>query len=694
MLLVGVVLLAVGYSGGLGSPLAHAVQAFLDAAGAPLRNVHKLEPVIRLPLVLGLAHLLGRVPLPGDVPATGSGCSARPPRARQARRGRDRRAGRAGGQHVAGVDRPTDAARHVQRDTRSTGMTPRTGSRAQRRGPTPGRVLVVPGSPFATQVWGTSHDEPLQVLGDSPWGVRDSVPLTPPATIRAVDSVQRLLAAGRPSAGLADTLAQQGISYVVVRNDLDPGHVALGAADPGAPRDRRQSRPDEGRAVRRPGRRRHGAGIRRRQRPAAAVPGGRDLPSRCASTAGTSRDSQPARRTSPTPTALPRIDGGPEALLRLDERRRLQGQPPLGPALLTTDAQRAGLPVPLVTVTDTPLARETDYGRVDDHSSAIRAPGDPRHTFNRVPDYPADGAPVYGALDRRQADGVEFVRRRHRSAERLAGNQPGRRHRRRPGDQLGVQRTAVRGRSMAAGRLRQPDHQRDDHDHARAPRPSGRRSARLKISTANGTTTVRYDKPGQPLTAALPYGETPWVRVTAVGTDDGSAGVQFGITDLAITQYDANGFAHPSTCGTRVVVPGPPAGSRVAGWDLGTELLGRSGCADEPDRVRCAATMALAPEEPVNFSRTLTVPEPVTVTPTVWVRARQGPEAGRPLAQPGAARASGDADVIDVEARRSPRPTAIRGRRGSHRRTSCSDRTPRHPDAEAAAADRSDRRCG
>lgn len=53
-------------------------------------------------------------------------------------------------------------------------------------------------------------------------GVRDSIPLTPPQTIRALDSVQRLFAAGRPSLGLADTLARQGISYVVVRNDLDP----------------------------------------------------------------------------------------------------------------------------------------------------------------------------------------------------------------------------------------------------------------------------------------------------------------------------------------------------------------------------------------------------------------------------------------------------------------------------------------
>jgi len=65
MLLVGVVLLAAGYSGGLGSPLAHHVQAFLDAGGAPLRNVHKLESVVRIPIVLGLAQVLGRIPLPG-----------------------------------------------------------------------------------------------------------------------------------------------------------------------------------------------------------------------------------------------------------------------------------------------------------------------------------------------------------------------------------------------------------------------------------------------------------------------------------------------------------------------------------------------------------------------------------------------------------------------------------------------------
>ncbi|WP_369830165.1 alpha-(1-_3)-arabinofuranosyltransferase family protein, partial [Mycobacterium sp. E1747] len=71
MLLTGVVLMAAGYSGGLGSPVAHTVQAFLDAGGAPLRNVHKLGSVVRIPIVLGIAQVLGRIPLPGWGPAPG-----------------------------------------------------------------------------------------------------------------------------------------------------------------------------------------------------------------------------------------------------------------------------------------------------------------------------------------------------------------------------------------------------------------------------------------------------------------------------------------------------------------------------------------------------------------------------------------------------------------------------------------------
>ncbi|HEX7823622.1 MAG TPA: DUF3367 domain-containing protein, partial [Mycobacterium sp.] len=219
VLLVGLALLVVGYSGGLGSPFAHQVQTFLDAAGTPVRNVHKLEPLIRLPLVLGLAHLLGRVPLPGSVPRRQWVTAfANPERDKRVAVGIVLLVALAAGTSLAWTGRlaPSGTFKaipqywHDTADWLDANNTDR------------GRVLVVPGAPFATQTWGNSHDEPLQVLGGSPWGVRDSIPLTPPQTIRALDSVQRLFAAGRPSAGLADTLARQGISYVVMRNDLDP----------------------------------------------------------------------------------------------------------------------------------------------------------------------------------------------------------------------------------------------------------------------------------------------------------------------------------------------------------------------------------------------------------------------------------------------------------------------------------------
>ncbi|HEY7053261.1 MAG TPA: alpha-(1-_3)-arabinofuranosyltransferase [Mycobacterium sp.] len=639
MLLVGLVLLAVGYSGGLGSPVAHQVQAFLDAGGAPLRNVHKLEPVIRLPLVLGLAHLLGRVPLPGSVPRKVWVHALAHPE-------HDKRVAVAVVVLVALV---------VSTSLAWTGRLTPPGSftaipqywhdaadwldEHNARGPTPGRVLVVPGSPFATQVWGTSHDEPLQVLGDSPWGVRDSVPLTPAATIRALDSVQRLLAAGRPSDGLADTLARQGISYLVVRDDLDPDTsrsarpILVHRAVDGSPRLTKVTQ--FGDPV--------GAGTvsgfvadsdLRPQYPAIEI-------------YRVDASSNPGAPYFADVDAMPRIDGGPEALLRLDDRRRLQHQPPLGPALLTDDARRAGLPTPVVTVTDTPMARETDYGRVDDHSSAVLARGDQRHTFNRIPDYPADAPLVYGSW----VGGRLTVSSSSADSTALPNVSPA------TGPAAAIDGDPAtswvsNALQPAVGQWLQVDFDNPITNATITVTPSatavGAQVRKVEISTANGTTTVRYDEPGKPFSAALPYGETPWVRIKAVGTDDGSSGVQFGITDIAITQYDASGFAHPVNLRHTVDVPGPPPGSAVAKWDLGAGMLGREGCAESPDRVRCAATMALAPEEPVNLSRTLTVPEAVTVTPVVWVRARQGPKLADLVAQPGAARASGDADVIDV----------------------------------------------
>ena len=640
MLLVGVVLMAVGYSGGLGSPLAHEIQTFLDAAGAPLRNVHKLGSVVRIPVVLGIAQLLGRVPLPGRGPLSAWLSAFAHPE-------RDRRVAVAivvltvlvVSTSLAWTGRLTppgtfSAIPRYWQDTADWLDRHNTGT------PVAGRVLVVPGAPFATQVWGTSHDEPLQVLGSSPWGVRDSIPLTPPQTIRALDSVQRLFAAGQPSVGLADTLARQGISYVVLRNDLDPETsrsarpILVHRAIEGSPRLQKVAQ--------------FGAPVGSGTLAGFVADSGLRPRYPAVEIYRVAVDGDPGAPYFVDTDRLARVDGGPEVLLRLDERRRLLGRPPPGPVLMTADARAAGLPAPLVTVTDTPVARETDYGRVDQHSSAIRAPGDARQTFNRVPDYPVPGADaVFGAWN----SGRITVSSSSSDSTAMPDVAPATS----PAAAIdGDSGTAWVSNALqsAVGQWLQVDFDHPVSNGAITITPSatavGAQVRRILIETANGSTTLRFDEPGKPLAVALPYGETAWVRVTAAGTDDGSPGVQFGITDLSVTQYDASGFAHPVNLRHTVGVPGPPPGSAIAGWDLGSELLDRPGCARAPDSVRCAASMALAPEEPVNFSRTLTVAAPVSVTPMVWVRPRQGPKLADLVAEPNTTRAQGDSDAVDI----------------------------------------------
>ena len=641
MLLVGVVLLGVGYSGGLGSPVAQHVQAFLDAGGAPLRNVHKFESLIRIPVVLGLAQLLGRIPLPGSAPKPlWRSAFAHPERDKRVAVGIVVLTALMAGTSLAWTGRMTppgtySAIPRYWHDAADWLSAHNTGV------PTPGRVLVVPGAPFATQLWGTSHDEPLQVLGDSPWGVRDSIPLTPPQTIRALDSVQRLFASGTPSAGLADTLARQGISYVVMRNDLDPDAsrsarpILVHRAVTGSPR--LQKVAEFGPPV--------GPGpvsgfvtdseLRPRY-PAVEI-------YRVTAVAG-----DPGAPYLADIDGLPRVDGGPEALLRLDERRRLSGRPPLGPALLTADAVGAGLPVPVVTVTDTPLARETDYGRVDDHSSAIRAVGDTRHTFNRVPDYPSPGADtVYGSwtggrLTASSSSSDSTVLPDVATAASPAAAI----------DADSATAWVSNSLQSAVGQWLQVDFDHPVTNSIITITPSattvGAQVRRVEVETATGTTTLRFDEAGKPISGALPYGETPWVRITAIGTDDGSPGVQFAITDLSITQYDARGFAHPINIRHTALVPAPPPNAAVAQWDLGSDPLGRPGCATGLTNVQCAPSMALATETPATFSRTLSVPQPMSVLPTIWVRARSGPKLADLVAEPDTTRAHGDSDLVDV----------------------------------------------
>ncbi|MEV6770636.1 alpha-(1-_3)-arabinofuranosyltransferase [Nocardia sp. NPDC051030] len=660
ILCVGLVGICAGYAGQLGGPFAEQVRMFLDSGGAPLRNVHKLEPLIRLPLVLGLAQVLSRVPLPGSVPMpVWRRAFAHPERDRMVAVGAliltaltlstslawtGKLAPRGDYGQVPGYWQDTaDWLAHNAADT---------------------RALIVPGAPFASQVWGLTRDEPIQALASTPWAVRDSVPLNPPGAIRAMDSVQRLISDGRPSAGLAATLTDQGIGVLVLRNDLDPetsrstrpmlAHQAI-EGSPGLTKVAEFGEPVETGQV-------EGLVADEDLRPdypaieiyrVSAHPLG--TPAEVRSGAG-APGSFPGAYTVPL-DSVPVIQGGAEVL----ERLRRDPATPSGPVLMDSDAAQAGLPVDAVTVTDTPMDRESDFGRVDNHNSALRAPGDARRTHNLVPDYPVPGAQL---VEGEWSGATVTVSSSAADATQLGGASPG------------SSTTAVvdgdpatswvsNGTEHAVGQWLRLDLDKPISSAVLRLTTSaaaiGSPVKWLEVATAKGTMAARITEPGTPVTISLPPGSTNWIKITAARTENGSAGGQFGISELALDDYADREHPQRVDIRHRTVLPATAAGARVQGWRLGQEFPGRSACFDSPDRVRCSKALALSAEEPGPFERTLQVPQLLTVTPDLIVRTRPGPALESLLTDPARPTARGQADTAD------PRGSALAATDGDPR---------------------------
>lgn len=186
MLLVGIAVLAASYG------------QLLDDVLAPLRNLHKFDPLVRIPLLLGVANLGTVLQLPATSEFS-------------------RRAAAGLGVAVialvavapvwSGRLLPTGAYREVpdywQQATDFL------------NGNVDTRTLLVPETSFARQEWGWTRDEPAQPLLDVPWAVRDAVPLLPPEAIRGLDGVLATLDRS------VDPLVRLGIGAVLVRHDLD-----------------------------------------------------------------------------------------------------------------------------------------------------------------------------------------------------------------------------------------------------------------------------------------------------------------------------------------------------------------------------------------------------------------------------------------------------------------------------------------
>jgi arabinofuranan 3-O-arabinosyltransferase len=208
-LCVGLLILTFGHAGGVHGDYAGWAHGLLNGALAPLRNLHKFDLVIRLPLVLGLIHAIESI-----------------------RWGAVRAERHASGLIVSAVVVVAvigTAAPLVALKANSSGSYPaipaywrQTASWLGEQHAT-GRSLLIPSSRFATYDWGRPPDEPLQPLAASAWEVRNAIPLVPPGHIRMLNAVEAQLDSGDGSPGLADYLARSGIEYLVVRNDLDYG---------------------------------------------------------------------------------------------------------------------------------------------------------------------------------------------------------------------------------------------------------------------------------------------------------------------------------------------------------------------------------------------------------------------------------------------------------------------------------------
>ena len=92
-------------------------------------------------------------------------------------------------------------------------------------------ALEVPASAFGVYTWGNTHDDVLQGLAESPWAVRNVIPLAQPGNVVFLDAVTRTIESGhaQPDARAA-TWPPTASGKLVVRNDLD--RFQTGAPDP------------------------------------------------------------------------------------------------------------------------------------------------------------------------------------------------------------------------------------------------------------------------------------------------------------------------------------------------------------------------------------------------------------------------------------------------------------------------------
>jgi arabinofuranan 3-O-arabinosyltransferase len=566
LLLTGVVIIAAGHVSSLGNPFAGPVDHLINGPASPFRNLRKFDPLVRLPIALGLAHLLATARLP------------RLPRLRTA-------LAAVAGLAIGGLALPAytggvalagsfsqvppswvDAANWLNRHA---------GHQA---------VLVVPGAPFSQYLWGSPLDNVLQPLISADWAEREVSTLGSAGNERLLAAIDQRIAAGDGSAGLTQVLARMGVRYVVVRDDLS--RAVLDRTWPAQVNNALSGSP----------------GITRVFQSAqfAGTAGPDDAvnnldPGYPAVVIYRVAGAEPVATVQPAAGTL-RVYGGPESLLTLADEGLLSSRP----VLLNSDA--AGLPAAGSLVTDSLRRRVRNFGELRRSYSPTLTASQPARTYEAVGDYTEPGWNRY--LSVAQYQGISGVAASSSASD--IGAVPGQ-------WASGLQPyAAVDGdaRTMwESGSWTGPVGQWIRLRFTTPVDPGSVRVAftgwptvgppvtRVAVRTAAGQLTDRVRATDKPQVLRVPPGVTGWLQITVTGLDwrPSSFGAQVAIREIAV----------PGVRASRLIVT-PAVHPASATWVLAKTQPWPSGCMPTWLRWVCSPWLANPTEEQYGFGHAFT----------------------------------------------------------------------------------------
>jgi arabinofuranan 3-O-arabinosyltransferase len=556
--LLGVVIISLAYVSSLGNPLEGPLVGLINGPASPFRNLWKFDPMVRLPLALGLAQLLTTATRPRLVAVLAA-------------------AGAAGllvPAFTTGIASAGSFAAVPQYWVQAADwLSANAGNQA---------VLVEPGAPFGQYLWGSPMDDVLQALTNVDYAERDLGLVGSVGNERLLDAVDQQLSAGDGSAGLTQVLARMGVKYVVVRNDLD--RQVLAGAWPARIADALASSP--------------GIGLVAQFGPVVSGGGPDDAVTDFdapypAVQVYQVRGAQPIATVQAAASTL-RVYGAPESLLTLADNSLLEDRP----VLLNDDG--AGQPVAASVNTDSLRRRAVNFGQLRTNFSPTLTATQPADTFLSADDYLEPGWSKYQAAA--QYTGIANVTASSSSSDLGAlsgqwstGTEP---------------YSAVDGdlRTMwESGSWNGPSGQWIQEDFGNAldlatidvsfadNAAIGPPVTRVTVATAAGTVSDPVQVTGNLQSLRVPRGATSWLRITVTGLEyapDPVFGAQVGIAGIVV----------PGISASRTIlapaIPGTPAAVVLSKAQPYTD-----GCMRTSLREVCSTALTATTEEEYGFSQ-------------------------------------------------------------------------------------------